>query len=176
MSGWKDAYEAMDGSSIPGYTIGYASGVHLGLIVQYDLSTKFFLQPELLYSMQGMTEKATNQGSETSRLNFIQLPVYAGYKVNLGLDLNLILAAGPYLAYGINGSKGAYGSDGMLNRFDAGVSVMGGLQFNKVQITVGYDHGLFDQMDVNGWDTAKDILGLSSIQNRNVKLSAGYFF
>jgi hypothetical protein len=139
------------------------------------LPANFFLQPELSYSIQGTKEEIAST-TETSRLNFLKLPVYAGYKIDAGLGLNIILAAGPYFAYGLNGSEGAYGDDGMFTRFDAGLSAMGGIQFNKIQITVGYDFGLIDQMDIEGWSTAKDILGLSAVQNRNIKVSAGYFF
>jgi hypothetical protein len=123
ISGFEDANNAITNaaipgvSGIPGYSTGYAAGFHLGLMFQYDLPANFFLQPELLFSIQGIKEEATGSEAETSRLNFLQVPIYAGY-----------------------------------------------------------DFGLVDQMDVDGWDTAKDILGLSSVQNRNIKISVGYFF
>jgi hypothetical protein len=182
ISGYEDVFNAMKDLHIPGvpdisgYSTGYAAGFHFGLMFQYDLPANFFLQPELLFSTQGLKEEATGHEAETSRLNFLQVPVYAGYKIDAGLGLNIILAAGPYLAYGISGSEGAYGDDGTFKRFDAGLSAMGGIQFNKLQITAGYDFGLVDQIDVDGWNTLKDILGLSSVQNRNIKISAGYFF
>jgi hypothetical protein len=176
ISGFEEANKALADGAVPGYSTSYAAGSHIGFMFRYDLPAKFFLQPELLFSTQGLQEKATGQEAETSRLNFLQLPVYAGYKIKASSSLSIILAAGPYLAYGINGSKGAYGNDGLFKRFDAGLSVMAGVEINKMQITAGYDFGLVDQMDVNGWNTVKDLLGLPSIRNKNIKVSVGYFF
>jgi hypothetical protein len=172
MSGWEDINEARVNVEISG-SPGYVAGSHLGLISQYDLSTEFFLQAELLFSTQGLKVEASDSGTGMGRLNFIQLPVYAGCNINIVSDLNFIVAAGPFLAFGIYGSDDAYET---LQRFDAGASFMGGLQFRKTQLTVGYDLGLVDQMDANGWKTAKDIFGLSSIQNKNIKISVASFF
>jgi hypothetical protein len=176
ISGFEETNKALPDATIPGYSTDYAAGIHVGFMFRYDLPVHFFLQPELLLSTQGVQEKATGLETETSRLNFLQLPVYAGYKINAGSDLGIILAAGPYLAYGVSGSKGAYGDEGVFQRFDAGLSIMAGIEINTLQITAGYDFGLADQMDINGWKTMKDLLGLPSILNRNIKVSVGYFF
>jgi hypothetical protein len=176
ISGLEKMYRALAESTIPGYSTDYAPGSHAGFMLRYDFPSQFFLQPELLLSTQGLQESAADRKSETSRLNFLQLPVYAGYKMNAGSRLRIILAAGPYFAYGINGSEGAYGSEGMFQHFDAGLSVMAGIEIDQLQITAGCDAGLVDQVKVDGWKTAKDLLGLSSILNRNFKVSVGYFF
>ena len=165
------------GLPVPGsYAVKYASAFHLGLMSQYNLSSHFFFQPELLFSMQGVKEEAPGIVSETSYLNFLKLPVYIGYKIKAGAGLDIIIGAGPYAAYGLSGSEGAYGDTGLFRNPDAGFSCMGGIQLSNLQITAGFDAGLVDQIKVNGWKTAKDILGLSSIQTRNFKLSVGYFF
>jgi len=156
------------------YGVKYVPAFHLGIMAQYDLPSCFFLQPELFFSMQGAKEEVGNF-SEISRLNFLKLPVYAGYKIKAGTGLDILFGIGPYIAYGLYATDKAYSDSGFFKRFDAGFSGMGGIQFNQLQITVGYDLGLVDQMDANGWKTAKDILGLSPIQNRNFKLSVGYF-
>jgi hypothetical protein len=154
------------------YSTSSATGFHLGLMCQLSLPVNFFLQPELLFSMQGAKEEVAGK-KETKRLNFLQLPVYAGYKIGVG-PVGIILGAGPYLAYGITGSDNAYGKDGIFKRLDAGLSAIAGVQITKFQVTVGYDLGLVDQLDINniGLNTAKDI----SIKNRNIKASVGYFF
>lgn len=77
------------------------------------------------------------------------------------------------MGYGIHASDDAFDQ---FKRFDFGLSAMGGIQFNKLQITIGYDLGLTDNVDIDGWKTAKDIYGLSSICNRDFKVSVGYFF
>ena len=142
MSGMVEMIKAANelGLEIPGsYRVSYTPAFHLGFMAQCNLPANFFLQPELLFSMQGLKEEMSGYGTEISRLNFLKLPVYAGYKVNAGLGLDIILGVGPYAAYGFYGSEGAYGKDGIFQHFDAGLSAMGGIQFNKLQVTVGYD-------------------------------------
>jgi hypothetical protein len=148
-------------------------GFHGGLVAQLNLPSNLFLQPELLFSIQGDKESYEGE-TETSALNYIQLPIYAGYKFDAGLGLNIIFGVGPYFAYGISATDDAF--DELFKRFDAGISALGGVQFNQFQITVGYDLGLVDICDVNGWETAKDLAGLSSISNRNLKVSVACFF
>jgi hypothetical protein len=158
-------------------SVGSRVGFHLGVMAQFDLPANFFLQPELLFSVLGDKEKMGTR-SETNSLNYLQLPVYVGYKIGAGGGLNVILGVGPYFGCGISGTDDIFkkNDEGYFKRLDVGAAAMGGIQFNKLQITVGYDFGLVDMMDVNGWKTVKDMLGLSSISNRNLKVSVGYFF
>lgn len=158
-------------------------GFHVGAVLQYNFSNSgFFLQPELLYSNLGLKAEAklavAGGGiySESDKLNlhYLQLPVYAGYKINAGLGLNILLGVGPYIGYGISGNDDVF--DGMYKRFDFGLSAMGGVQYNSLQITLGYDLGLIDLIDAPGWKTAKDLMDLSSICNRNLKVSVAYLF
>ncbi len=155
---------------------------HIGAISQIDLSSNFFLQPELLFSIQGCQLEyaismmgSVHRSDDIAELYYLQLPVYCGYKFNLSQSVDLILGVGPYLAYGISDNEDGF-KNGNLKRFDFGLSAMGGIQLNKFQITAGYDLGLTDMIDMNGWSTAKDMLGLSSICNRNFKASVAYLF
>ncbi|MCL1937768.1 MAG: PorT family protein [Candidatus Azobacteroides sp.] len=159
------------------FSVKYRPGFHAGIVSQIDLAPNFLLQPELLYSLLGVKEETSLLGvkqSETGSLHYIQLPVYAAYKFNVGLNLDLILGAGPYIGCGIAGDDDAFKDT--FTRFDWGLSAMGGVQYNKFQITIGYDLGLMDMFNMDGWKTAKDMLGLSSISNRNFKVSVAYFF
>ena len=156
------------------YSTSYKLGFHAGVVAQCSFGN-FFVQPELLFSQIGITEKLDGK-TENSSLNYLQIPVYAGYKASVGLGLNLLAGAGPYLAYGISGTDEPFQKNEMFKRFDAGLSFIGGIQFHKIQITLGYDLGLIDMMDASGWKTLKDIAGLSSITNQNIKVSFAYFF
>jgi len=188
MSGFEDI-EIYDqfGNMIGYQKTSYKPGFHAGLMLQVDLPGSFFLQPELLFSNQGLKEETKIEGDKetgNSTLNYLQLPIYAGYKFNAGSGLDVILGVGPYLAYGISGTDDPFkenpliqNSDGMkMKRFDAGLSAMAGIEYNKFQITVGYDLGLVDCIGADGWSIIKDAYNLSSIYNRNVKVSIGYFF
>ena len=179
LSGYSDLIKSAEGmEGMEGIEIGDVKtmsklGFHVGVMAQLNLPvTNLFLQPELLYSSLGVKTEYEGE-SENSSLNYIQLPVYVGYKINAGLGLDVILGAGPYLGYGLSGDEDAFD---IFNRFDFGLSAMAGIQYNKLQITAAYDLGLTDNMGINGWKTAKDLYGLSGISNRNIKVSLGYFF
>jgi hypothetical protein len=176
-----------EGNSPANINSKYKSGFHLGLMFQYNFESKFFLQPELLFSNQGSTleakinyEGVKYSDSETSTINYLQLPIYAGYKFNAGPSLDIIAGVGPYLAYGVHASDLFGSSDpgtfDVLKRFDAGLSAMAGVEYDKLQLTLGFDFGLVDAMDLDGWKTVKNLTGLSSICTRNIKVSVGYFF
>ena len=172
-----DVYD-WNGDLLYNYEAKYKLGFHLGVMTQLGITESFFVQPELLFSNQGMKHKWGNESS-IFNLNYLQLPIYAGYKVGVGEGLDVLLAAGPYLAYGVYGTNDPFEEDAMgfkLNRFDFGLSFMGGIEFNKFQITVGYDLGLTDIITGDAWQQAKDHNNVSSIKNSNIKVSVGYFF
>ena len=179
IGGFKDLWDSANeigGDILSGnYSTSYKLGFHAGIVAQCDFGN-FFVQPELLFSQIGVAEKLDSK-TESSNLNYLQLPIYAGYKTPVGLGLDLLIGAGPYLGYGLSGTDNPFKKDeGMFKRFDAGLSFMGGIQFNKIQITLGYDLGLIDMMDMPDWKIAKDIAGLSSVKNQNIKVSLAYFF
>ena len=151
-------------------------GFHAGGIMQLEFEQSFFLQSELLFSNQGLTAKSGNK-SKSFNVNYLQLPVYVGFKIKTGTSLDILLGAGPYFALGLNGSDDPIsfgGDDSKLNRFDMGIALLGGVQYNKFQFTLGYDFGLIDAFDI---DSQKQLqLQLSSVYNRNLKVSVGYFF
>jgi hypothetical protein len=180
MSGIKDVYDWYNKSGYGGYadvSVQYRGGVHIGIVSQLNFSTHFFLQPELLYSLQGEKEvEHTRNIKDITDLSYLQLPIYAGYKINVGLNTDIIAGLGPYFGYGIAGSNATFGNNGILKRFDYGISAMGGVQIKHVQLTIGYYFGLNDLIGISGWKTAKESLGLSSVCNRNIKFSAAYLF
>ncbi len=182
LSGLIDASNRSGNSSLD-MSVKYRPGFHMGLVSQINITDKFFVQPELLYSLQGFKLSGSGNilyeyvsGSETTIMHYLQLPVYAGTKIAAGQGLDIILGVGPYIAYGLSGEEGTFGDSGMFRRFDFGLTAMGGVQFNKFQITLGYDLGLVDLINTPGWSAAKNEAGISSMCNRNLKASVAYFF
>jgi opacity protein-like surface antigen len=154
-------------------------GFHVGAVAQIGLPANFFIQPELLYSSLGvkikMDSELLGEASKSNNLNYLQLPVYAGYKFNAGLGLDIIVGVGPYIGYGISATNDWFNKDS-FKKFDYGLSALAGIQFEKFQITAGYDFGLNDIMDVPNWESLKDLGNFSSLSNRNIKISLAYFF
>lgn len=100
---------------------------------------------------------------ETVHANYLQLPIHVGYKMNIAEGTKFVLHAGPYLAYGVGGSKDYFG-DGGAKRFDAGLGLGVGLELNQFVVGVGDDFGL-----VNVFDQGHS-------KNMNACLSVGYKF
>jgi hypothetical protein len=151
---------------------------HAGFLCQINLHENlFFLQPELLVSLQGDKGTKEENGEKSSfadDLYYLQLPVHLVYKATISPACDILLGAGIYGAYGIYGSKGTF--DGCYSRLDYGVSFMGGFQFGKIQLTGAYELGKNGIIDTKRWNETKDIDGIPSLCTRNLKIALGYFF
>ncbi|MDR2058092.1 MAG: PorT family protein [Dysgonamonadaceae bacterium] len=148
---------------------------HAGFICRINLSqNRFFLQPELLVSLQGDKGK---EGEEprADDLYYLQMPVYLVYKMPVSQGCDILLGAGLYGAYGIYGSGKTF--DEEFKRLDYGFSFMGGLQFGKIQLTGAYDLGKNVVKDGTSWEPfSQAIDGIPDLYTRNLKISLGYFF
>jgi len=121
----------------------------------------------------------TAQMNVTSKTNYIVLPVMFNYYIPLTLPHYIYLSAGPYVAYGIggkvrvSGDTSQYGAarfyydndtfdQSTVHRFDAGVSVGVGYEFNRL-INAGIE-GNFGLTDVTTYGR----------KNFSVMLTLGY--
>ena len=142
-------------------------GFQIGVVGDLALSDNFSIQPGLLFATQGAKwSENESEGdykvsySESINLNYLQIPINAQYKLDLG-DMKLLLQAGPYFGYGISGKykweeswngnkesgddKIEFGSDEEKHHFkalDLGLGFGAGLQFGNIQAGVGYNLGL----------------------------------
>ena len=67
-------------------------GVSIGVILEYNISDKFSVQPELYYSQQGF-KTDVNEG--VVKLDYINIPVMAKYYINDAFSVN----AGPQVGF-----------------------------------------------------------------------------
>ncbi len=152
-------------------------GFHVGAFLDWGLSQSFYIQPGLYFSQQGSKNDA---GGVDVKMNasYLKLPILASYRINLsGENIRLHINAGPYVAYGLGGkiddgtSKvDTFGDDG-LKRFDAGLSVGLGVNFNKFYVGGGYDFGLANIVD-------KDYFGGNDakMKSQNWNITVGFTF
>lgn len=132
-------------------------GFQVGVVGDYALNDNFSIQPGVLFATQGCKWDFGLMGENvesTINLNYLQIPVNAQYKLDLG-GMNLLLQAGPYLGYAVSGKvvakagglkeeeKIEFGSkDEELKALDYGLGFGAGLQFGYIQAGLGYNIGL----------------------------------
>lgn len=140
---------------------GGRTGFHLGLVAEMPSTSKFSVQPEILYSRQGATGL---DGDRTLKLDYVSVPLMLKYYLLSGFSLE----AGPQVAFNIVGQIDGHGESREINdiellEFAAGLGTC--YQFSS---------GLFFQARyIHGITQAWDFPGL---KNRNFQLSAGYKF
>lgn len=174
----KDLSEIIDIKIDNNKKLGFNMGIFAQIEVPY---TDFFIQPEVLFTNIGskVEEKyntvidgisLSHKDKHTMNLNYLQMPIYAGYKLNMGAA-NFIFGAGPYFSYALWGSDDIFDNK-EFGRFDAGLSAMVGIELDSYQISFGYDLGLVNIGKDKVWNNKKS----SSLCNRDIKISFGYFF
>ena len=137
-------------------------GFHFGAVAELELSDRFSLQPEILYSEFGAKET-----DETLKADYISIPIMAKYYVVDGFSFE----AGPQFSFLVNDELEVVGPVGgavlnpQVKNFDFSLNLGMGYQFKG---------GIFFQTRYN--------LGLTNVQdNPDVKngvlqLSLGYQF
>jgi len=162
------------------------TGFHLGAIVEIPISEKFSVQPEVLYSQQGLQSESEDGGVEVEsklKLDYITVPVLGKYYVSDGFSIE----AGPQFGFlakaeqeveisgaepdAVNGSTTIDIEDSIAS-FDLGAAIGAGYAL---------DNGVFFQ--------ARYIIGLSNVDdsdegglfeddltNSNLQFSVGYKF
>lgn len=154
-------------------------GVNIGVTAELGLPSNFYLMSGLEFTTKGAKGKnivVDGSGSSTKatyNAMYLQLPVHAGYKLDLVPGTKLVFRAGPYLAYGIGGKvkwdekrieeQDFFGDN--ANRFDFGIGGSVGVEFiDKINVSLGADQGL------------TKVIRETKTKNRCAYVSVGYKF
>lgn len=164
-------------------------GYHAGLKTEISLTDHFFIDGALLFTSKGFKVDYLNwegfaeefEGDLTLKgslvNNYLELPVHAGAKIKIGDTNSFFISGGPYAAYSLHGkatikgskhkiSENIYKSGEGFRRFDFGVGLKAGFEFQKhVQLFASYNWGLTN--------IAKDT---KNFKNRNFSISCAYMF
>jgi len=132
-------------------------GVQSGVVVDFSLPKNFAIQTGLLYAQQGFKWTGTYMGKKSTTrytLHYIQIPINAQYKLNLGSKTSLLFQTGPYFGYCFLGKAKnggttkkipmGFGKKDELKTFDFGLGVGVGVQFYGLQAGIGYNIGLYN--------------------------------
>ncbi len=162
-----DAIEDADGRT----------GFHIGGLAEFMLTEKFSVQPEILYSQQGLQMKETFGGEEFEsklKLDYILLPILAKYYITEGFSVE----GGPQIGFTAKAesefSGGGESETEDVSEFISGtdISIGAGVGYrltNGVFFQARYMFGVSDVADDD------DVFG-DTATNSVLSLSAGYSF
>lgn len=142
----------------------YRAGFNGGIFGQFMFTRNWGLETGLYYSMKNFKIKddaAFSDMHHASRLSYLQIPIQALYKFDVGYGLILYPAVGVYAAYGFSGTHKHFDD---AEKFDLGLDAGFNIQYEKVILGIGYERGFLDHCD--------DLGG----HNQNFKVSAAFLF
>lgn len=145
-------------------------GFHAGGIVGYNISERFAIQEEILYSTQGAKIKGGLMDGQDIKLSYMAVPILLKYKTKFGLYLE----AGPQVGILIDEdftSLGISSDSKFAEKIDAGASAGIGYQFqNGLGIGARY-YMSFTDLTKNKTDGIN-----SDFQNNSAQVSLFYTF
>ena len=139
-------------------------GFNAGFRGEYNFSKNFYMNAGLLWSMKGAKGDGEVSGIEvkyTDNPSYLEIPIAFGGRYIIDKGLSIFAETGPYFAVGVCGKEKAkyealgrsktekadfFGDDG-ADRFDAGWGLRAGVEVNKFQIHLGYEHGFVNMVD-----------------------------
>ncbi len=138
------------------FDCGTKTGLNFGIAAGFGLSDKLpiFLETGLYYNEKGgKTEE--NHAPVKYRLNYLELPIAFKYQYVIDEDLSVQPFLGIYLATGISGKIKNYNTKesfssyrkGYFNRFDSGMKVGCGIQYDMIYAELNFDLGLANIRD-----------------------------
>lgn len=165
------------------------AGFNLGGIAYFSLGKDIYLQTGLSFISKGAKVKNVNVDGQnmdaTMRAQYLQIPVYFAYKIKFANSVNkLVLAAGPYFAYGIAGktsfsqygsnsdfSFNTFDSNGLWNRPDVGLGYELQFEMEKLVLLMGSEIGI-----AKAWKGSALTDPDLHVRNTSVHFSIGYKF
>ena len=157
-------------------------GFNVGLLADYEIAYNSAIQSGLFFITHGFKSETTTWNAEyTENLMYLRIPIHYAYKIDVTPGTKVVLHAGPYVAYGVGGSRKAsvgnisgewdvdkiFGDEvGQYKPFDAGLGLGVGAEFGPLLLDLGWDMGL---VSISNSDNV-------NIKNQNAYLSVGYKF
>lgn len=170
----------------------FKPGLLLGGFVRWRISERIALQPELVYSQQGATNKLNFGGQPAENkinLNYLNIPlllkIYAGRVVNfqVGPQLGLLLSGrrvgqSSYFS-GSNGSGYSTEDTDVTESYKGDFALCGGLGVdlpNGLLGSVRVNYGFTDIDNDSQSIATRQFLNIGGLHNRTIEFSVGYAF
>lgn len=144
---------------------------HIGAMAEIGLTEQFAVQPEVLFSVQGVTKKE-GEASATLNLNYVNVPVMAKYYVIEGLSLEVgpqvgFLTTAEFKLEGAGKESGTKDVKDNFKKVDFGLNFGASYNYQNFNLGVRYNLGLTDVAKEKEGDAKK---------NGVFQVSLGYFF
>lgn len=173
-------------------------GFNIGVGMEYQFTEMWSIQPSLMFSTKGTKQDFSEDGYKdeyTYNPMYLELPIMAAARFAIADNQNIVVKAGPYLAYGIGGKvknswsdddesgedkydifKDVKDEDGDIvnaasKKFDFGIGVGVAYEINKFFVDLTGSFGLTklsDGINAKGEKT--------SVKNMNFSIGVGYKF
>ena len=180
----------------------YKPSFQIGVVGEYGISDNFAIQPGILFATQGyklgprefiMDDMLGWEVMATVNINYLQIPINAQYKINLGSSA-FLLQAGPYFGFAFGGKTKTefslnnipsskektdlvFGNkEDQLSPFDFGLGLGIGLQLNAIQIGLKYHLGLADLYHNERMTAYLFHIEKLKMNNRGFSITVTYFF
>ncbi|MDE6011551.1 MAG: porin family protein, partial [Prevotella sp.] len=120
----------------------------IGASYDLGLSENFSIIPSIEFTTKGFKSDIIDGNISMS---YLQIPIFAAYKVPISDNMKLAIKAGPYIGYGLFGSDiewysggktNVFDSDGGYDRLDVGAIAGISLDFDRYMIGLEYSRGL----------------------------------
>lgn len=139
-------------TSDTGDSLSGAPSLEIGPTVYRSLKNNFYLNSGLMFSIKNFEE-----GSDSGKAYFLEIPVYAGYAFALG-GIDFYAQAGPFVGFKIADDN----LDGMES-FNAGIGAAYGVNINRFKIEIGYQQGLMDMTNGANVKLGSAFIGVSYV-------------
>lgn len=141
-----------------------AFGYGVGWIAEYNFASGWYVQSGI-----GIEDIAHKEDGLDGTLNayFAQLPIHAGYRFGLGDTSSMFVQVGPTVGVGMFGSDIDFYGIGRMNyfdlakRFDLGLGGRVGVEFGKIQVSLGANYGVLEAFDGFGGHNLSANIGVA---------------
>lgn len=137
--------------------MGLLPSLRVGGAAEFAVSKGFYVAPGLVYSIKGFknTVQLTVPATLTMRFHYLEIPINAGYRIDLGNKLNVSVEVGPYVGFVLFGTavreigstkktNPLFQTESEISRFDMGIGTSLALGYDRYYLNFGYERGLFN--------------------------------
>ncbi len=154
-------------------------GAFVGGYANFAITEKISIQPELVFSMQGNKDTSTdeddNEVETETKMNYINIPVMAGYQVMEGLNLH----TGPQLGILLS-AEDEDGNDmkDFAKSTDVAWAIGGSYKMDNLSFDIRYNMGLTSIREDDEYENELEEMVTEEydIKNSVIQFSVGYSF